>query len=385
MAELYAKPYEVIDTGYNPQQTQQGGQDAEMQSYLESLPPEERQKALERINAPLTGEELALMASSGEKIPTLEEYAEIEKYHKNHEISFIDGLGKIAEGGEQVMTDLSNAFASMLNDPSGTASKMPATAVEAFAQGTRNFYGMLAQSQNPDSVLFRVKDFLSGGGNIEDRYRQYLDALEFNKKSVALAEGKETWVMDKDMINHEVTQAMAYIADPTLFVPFGKVASTGLRAVGLGEKLTMAGARAAAIKNGIIGNTIKWGAGQPLEFMGGAVRNTIDYGLEKAGAAFEATTGVGAKEFAQTARMSGIGFSASAVAGHAVPYASTISDAYLVGSSARGFGEALTLIGDTMKKNQFGRGINSWAAEALAQAEKMALPFLLMPRVFLRL
>lgn len=370
MAELYAKPYELIDTGYNPQQTQQGGQDAEMQSYLESLPPEERQKAIERLNAPLTGEELALMAKSGQRKPTLEEFAEIEKFHKSHEVSFLEGLGKIAEGGEQVMTDLSNAFASFLDNPSDATSKMPATAVEAFAQGTRNFYGMLAQSQNTDSVLFRVKDFLNGTGTLEDRYNQYIDALEFNKQSADLVEGKQTLVMDKDMINHEVTQAMAYIADPTLFIPFGKVASTGLRAVGLGEKLTMAGARAAAIKNGIIGNTIKWGVGQPIEFMGGAVRNTIDYGLEKAGAAFEATTGISGKEFAQTARMSGVGFSASGIAGYAVPYASTVSDAYLVGSSAKGFGEALTLIGDTMKKNKFGRGINSWAAEALEQAEK---------------
>jgi GNAT superfamily N-acetyltransferase len=310
------------------------------------------------------------MAGSGQKMPTLQEYAEIEKWHKTQEISFFDGLGKIAEGGEQVMTDLSKAFGAVFDNPADVASKMPATAVEAFSQGTRNFYGMLAESQNTDSVLFRVKDFLNGTGTIEDRYNQYISALKFNKDSADLVEGKQTLVMDKDMINHEVTQAMAYIADPTLFIPFGKVASTGLRAVGLGERLALAGAKSAAIKNGIIGNTIKWGVGQPLEFLGGAVRNTIDFGLDKAGAAFEATTGVGAKEFAQTARMSGIGFSASAVAGYAVPYASTLSDAYLAGSSARGFGEALTLMGETMSKNKFGRGINSWAAESLEQAKK---------------
>lgn len=370
MAELYAKPFETIETGYNPQQAQGNGNQGELETYLSSLPPEERQAAIERINAPLSGEELALMASSGEKMPSIEEFAEIEKWHKTHEISFFDGLGKIAEGGEQVMTDLTKAFGAMFDNPSDVASKMPATAVEAFSQGTRNFYGMLAQSSNTDSVLFKVKDFLNGTGTIEDRYNQYIQALKFNKDSIELAEGKQTLVMDADMINHEVTQAMAYIADPTLFIPFGKVASTGLRAVGLGERLTMAGTRAAAIKNGIIGNTIKWGVGQPLEFLGGAVRNTIDYGLEKAGDAFEATTGMEAKQFAQTARMSGIGFSASAVAGHAVPYASTISDAYIVGSSAKGFGEALTLIGETMSKNKFGRGINSWAIEALEQAKK---------------
>ena len=370
MAELYAKPFETIETGYNPQQPQNGGQESEMDSYLSSLPPEERQAAIGRLNAPLSGEELASMAGSGQKMPTLEEYAEIEKWHKTQEISFFDGLGKIAEGGEQVMADLSKAFGAVFDNPSDVASKMPATAVEAFSQGTRNFYGMLAESQNTDSVLFRVKDFLNGTGTIEDRYNQYISALKFNKDSAELMEGKQTLVMDKDMINHEVTQAMAYIADPTLFIPFGKVASTGLRAVGLGERLALAGAKSAAIKNGIIGNTLKWGVGQPLEFLGGAVRNTIDFGLDKAGAAFEATTGVGAKEFAQTARMSGIGFSASAIAGHAVPYASTLSDAYLAGSAARGFGEAISLIGDTMSKNKFGRGINSWAAEALEQAKK---------------
>lgn len=370
MAELYAKPFEVVDTGYNPQQTPQGGQQSDLNSYLSTLPPEERDAAIQRINAPLTGEELAMMASTGQKMPNLEEYAEIEKYHKTQEVSFIDGLGKIAEGGEQVMTDLSNAVGSFFSNPADATGKMPATAVEAFAQGTRNFYGMLAESQNTDSVLFKVKDFLNGTGSLEDRYNQYLEALKFNKDSAELAEGKQTLIMDKDMINHEVTQAMAYIADPTLFIPFGKVASTGLRAVGLGEKLAMAGARSAAIKNGIIGNTLKWGAGQPLEFLGGAVRNTIDYGVEKAGQAFEATTGISGKEFAQTARMSGVGFSASGIAGHAVPYASSISDAYIAGSAARGFGEALTLMGETMAKNKFGRGINSWAAEALEQAEK---------------
>lgn len=371
MADLYAKPYEVVETGYNPQQSQQDSQQSEMEAYLSSLPPQERQAAIERINAPLSGEELAMMANNDRSfIPTIEQFAEIEKFHKNHEISFLDGIGKIAEGGEQVMADLSNAVGSFIDSPLDSTKKMPATAVEAFAQGTRNFYGMLAQSQNPDSILFGVKDFLNGTGTIEDRYNQYIRALNFNRDSADIASGKTTLVMDKDMINPEITQAMSYIADPTLFVPFGKIASTGLRAVGLGEKLMLAGAKATAIKNGVIGGAIKWGAGQPLEFLGGAVRNTIDYGLEKGGQAFEATTGISGKEFAQTARMSGVGFSVSGIAGYAVPYASTISDAYIAGSSARGFGEALTLLGDTMKRSPFGRGINSWAAESLAQAEK---------------
>jgi GNAT superfamily N-acetyltransferase len=371
MADLYLKPSDIIDTGYNPEgQQAQQGVNKDVEDYLNSLPLEERDAARQRLFAPPTGEELAMKVGQDRTyVPTLQEYEQIEKWHKTKEVELFDGLGTAAE---TVFNEFAAAAGSIADDPLKAAQQMPASVVEAFMQGTRAMYGMAAQSQNPDSPFFRVKDFISGTGTLESRYNQYLDALEFNRKSMDLMEGKETLVMDKDLINPEVTQAMSYIADPTLLIPFGKAASIGMRAVGMGEKLTVAASRAAAIKNGIIGNTIKWGAGQPLEFLGGAVRSTIDYGLEKAGDVFETATGMGAREFAQTARMSGIGVSTAGIAGHAIPYATAVSDAYFAGSAARGFGEALTAIGDTMKRSPFERGINSWAKEALEKTPNLS-------------
>jgi len=368
MADLYASQPQFITPQGAEEQTQQGGitGDVEVDKYLQSLPENERDAALQRLTAPPTGEEINRRVQSGYN-PSLEDYDAIEAWHKNHEVSIVDGIGA---GIEQVMNDLSRAVGAVVDHPMDALAKSPANVAEGFAQGTRNFYGMAAQSGDPSSVLFRFKNFLNGNGTKEERYNQYMEALAFNRESEALMKGEKTLVMDKDMITPEIVQAASYIADPTLFIPFGQVASAGMRAVGLGEKMMLAGAKATAIKNGLIGGTLKWGVGQPLEFLGGAVRNTIDYGLDKAGAAFEATTGIGAKEFGQTARMSGIGFSASAVAGYSVPFASTVSDAYIVGSSARGFGEALTLMGETMSKNKFGRGINTWATEAMEQAKK---------------
>lgn len=372
MADLYAKPSDFIETGYNPEQQQAGGVNKEVEEYLNSLPLEERDAARQRLMAPPTGEEIAMMVDQDESyVPTIDQFGEIEKWHKTKEVGIFDGLGTAAE---MVFNEFGAAFGSATDKPLETAQKLPATVIEAFMQGTRSMYGMAAQSQNPDSPFFRVKDFLNGTGTIEDRYNQYIEALDFNRKSKRLMEGKETLVMDKDLINPEVTQAMSYIADPTLFIPFAKVASAGARAVGMGEKLTLAAGRATAIKNKIIGGAIKWGAGQPLEFLGGAVRNTIDFGLEKAGDVFETATGMEAKEFARTARLSGIGVSAAGVAGHSIPYANAISDAYFTAGAGRGLGEALTAVGETMSKSPFDRGINSWAREALEQANKSGTP-----------
>lgn len=365
MADLYAPQTQFLNTnqGQSEQQAPQGiTGNSDVDAYLSSLPESERNAALERLTAPPSGEELSQMVSTGYN-PTFEEFDALESWHKNHEVNIADGIGA---GIEQVMGDLGRAVGAVADHPLDVLSKSPANIVEAFAQGTRNFYGMAAQSADPTSKLFRFKNFLNGTGTKEERYNQYMEALAFNRESAELMEGKKTIVMDKDMINAEVVQAASYIADPTLFIPFGQAASAGMRAVGLGEKIMLAGAKATAIKNAILGGTLKWGVGAPIEFLGGAVRNTIDFGIEQGARAIEATTGIGAKEIAQTARLSGLPMSAASFAGHSIPYAGAVSEAYVGASAARGLGEAVSAVGDTMLKNKaFGRGINSWAKEAL--------------------
>ncbi len=372
MADLYAPQTQFLNTngGQSEQQAPQGiTGNADVDAYLSSLPESERNAALERLTAPPSADEIGEMVKGGYS-PTFEEFDAVEAWHKNHEVNIIDGIGA---GIEQVMGDLGRAVGAVYDHPMDVLSKSPANVVEAFSQGTRNFYGMLAQSADPTSKLFRFKNFLNGSGTKEERYNQYMEALAFNRHSAELMEGKTTLVMDKDMINPEVVQAASYIADPTLFIPFGQAASAGMRAVGLGEKMMLAGAKASAIKNAVIGGTLKWGVGAPVEFLGGAVRNTIDFGIDQGARAIEATTGIGAKEIAQTARLSGLPMSAASFAGHSIPYAGAVSQAYVGSSAARGLGEAISAIGDTMLKNKaFGRGINSWAREALENTPNLS-------------
>ena len=334
-------------------------------SFLDSLPEDQKQQAHQDINSPLMGDEVAQLLQNRREtgyVPTQQEYQTYAKWSDKQQHSILDGL---SEGFNGVMHTFGEAAGQFIQHPLDTTEKLPASVAEAFFQGTRNFYGMLAQSQDPNSVLFKWKNALASDGS-SDAYNQFLEALKFNDHSADLAEGKTTLLMDKDAINHEVTQAASYIADPTLFIPFGEIASGGLRAIGMGSKLAAIGAKADMIGNKILAGGLKWGVGTPLEFMGGAVRGTIDYATHIGGQAFEATTGVGINEFKATAKLAGVGSSVAGLAGHGVPVLSDISNAYIAGTSARGLGEAVNAIaGQIDKQSVFGRGINSYARQAL--------------------
>ena len=229
------------------------GMNEDTKAYIETLSPEERKKAIDDFNAPLSGMEVyeALKQSQDFK-PTHEEYTKYLAYDKEHKTSVLEGLGQLGEGMSAVMGDLGRAAGAVIDHPMSGLAKAPTSLIEAFAQGTRNLYGMVAQSASPDSVLFKMKNALAGDGTV-DGYNQFLEARRFLKNSANLASGKETLVMDKDVIDHDMTLAMSYVADPTLFIPFGSAASAGMKAIGMGEKIALLGSRAASIKAAVIG------------------------------------------------------------------------------------------------------------------------------------
>lgn len=118
------------------------------------------------------------------------------------------------------------------------------TAAEAGAQGTRQLYGMLAQSEDPSSVLFRFKDWINGTGSAEDRLKQFQDARDFARRSQALDEGHDTVTgLPTEYVNNDVKNALSLVADPTLLIPgAGEV----LGASKLAGKAVGAGVKAAA-------------------------------------------------------------------------------------------------------------------------------------------
>ena len=369
MAELYANPSFFNNSGDKPIGNYTGN--PEIDRELDLMPEEERQAALAEITAPATGEEVANTVqrklAEGE-IPniSIEDYRLYKSFIKTKETDILDAIG---QGADMVFQDLMRAAGSVADKPVESLSKLTPTTIEAFGQGTRNLYGMLAQSQDPNSTFFRIKNAITADGSDEEaEFRQFKDALEFNARSNRIMAGKETVLMDKDLINPELAQAMSYVADPTLFIPFGGVAAKGASMIGMAEGLAKASARASAIKQMVIGNAVKWGVGAPIEFLGGATRATIDGALERGSQLFEKATGISAKEAQATARMSGLGSVAAEAMGQSINYLPEITEAYVGATAARGFGEAIGAVGDQMLKGN--RGVRSYARMALKEAER---------------
>ena len=222
MADIYRPAINYIDTGVQQSGGTGGSQGNEVDEYIGSLPPEEREAAIKRLSAPPSNKEIAESAQASGRPPTMDEFRAIREYNKTKEVNVIEAIGN---GFSGVMTDLANAVGSTWDDPVHALKTAPANVVEGFAQGTRNFYGMLAQSADPTSKLFRLKSVIGGTDSDVEQYRQYMDAWNFNKHSEDLISGKTTTVMDKDMIDPHIVQAMSYVLDPTLFIPFGEIAS----------------------------------------------------------------------------------------------------------------------------------------------------------------
>lgn len=386
MAELYEKPkiYANAPAGGS------GSGDLELDRILEGVPPEERQAAIQQITAPLSGEEIAQAMqernANGELFDmSLDQYRLYKSHLKNKEVDVISTFGQAAGG---IYDEVMKAAGSIYDNPADAMAKVTPSLIEAFSQGTRNLYGMAAQSADPNSVMFRMKHALSANGADEEaEYRQFMEAQQFNIHSMNLASGKETLLMDKDVINPEMTQVMSYVADPTLFIPFGGIAAKGARLIGMGEGLAKASARASIIRNKVLGGAIKWGVGAPIEFLGNATRNTIDYGLERSAAGFEFVTGMSSAEVQATARQYGLNSVSASLSGQTVPFpvVGNIAGASVGATTAQGVGEALTTLGGQMiKQAEHGRGILSYAGQALRDSEAQGIKLSAHARGLLR-
>jgi len=335
--------------------------------YLNTLSEEERNKIMSEGQQPLTGREAALALKQDEDLVlTKQEYQSYLDYHKTEESNIFEGM---SAGAAAVLGDIAKAGGAFLDHPLEATAKLTPSLIEAFSQGTRNLYGMMAQSADPTSVLFRMKDAIAGNGS-DAGYQQFLEARKFMKESGQLARGEKTLVVDKDLIDHDVTQAMSYIADPTLFIPFGAVASAGVRAAGMGEKLAALSMRAGMIKSAVIGGGLKYAVGAPIELMGGAVRGTIDRAAAVGGGVLESATGMSAADLKGTLRLSGIATTGASIAGHSVPIVSDISNLYIAGGAARGVGEAAGALGNQMMNQGLKRGNLSFAAQAIVDTER---------------
>jgi len=369
MADIYANTSPQYFGGEGSASVTRYTGDEDTDKYLNSLPLEKRADALKRLTAPLSGKELAEKAKDPNFNMDRGQYTRFLDWKKTEEKGVLDDVGMLGDGVAHIFEQIAKTAGSVADHPLESLAKLGPSGVEALYQGTRGMYGMLAQSTDPTSKFFRLKAAITGEDS-DDGYAQYQEAREFNRNSIEYAEGKKTMLIHKDYIDHEMTQAMSYIADPSLFIPFGNIAGLGLKAIGMGEKAALLAARAGAIKNMMIGGALKYAIGKPIELIGGATRGVIDYGINAGAIATEAVTGMSAKEIAATVRMGSLGTTAASLAGHTAPIVTAVSQAHIAGGFAHGLGQALSGIGGQMQRGP--RGFLSYAKAAL-EADKAIL------------
>ena len=223
------------------------------------LGPEPADSVESLLDAPLTGEDISLAMQDPSFTPSKSDYLKYEEYAKTKQTDWINTAAQAADAAIGMI-------GSAVSQGAQGAAANPLNYIEGFAQGTRQLYGLAAQSQDPSSPLFKFKDLVAGTGTEESRYQQFLDARDFANTTARLERGEEGVIVPPEYTNPEYVQGVSLILDPTLFVPgVGEILGAGkLSAKAVGKGAQLAG-RAVA------------GVAKPLErFAGAAERMTAE-------------------------------------------------------------------------------------------------------------
>lgn len=223
------------------------------------LGPEPADSVESLLDAPLTGEDISMAMQDPSFTPSKSDYLKYEEYAKTKQTDWINTAAQAADAAIGMI-------GSAVSQGAQGAAANPLNYIEGFAQGTRQLYGLAAQSQDPSSPLFKFKDLVAGTGTEESRYQQFLDARDFANTTARLERGEEGVIVPPEYTNPEYVQGVSLILDPTLFVPgVGEILGAGkLSAKAVGKGAQLAG-RAVA------------GVAKPLErFAGAAERMTAE-------------------------------------------------------------------------------------------------------------
>ena len=214
---------------------------ADIDSLLGSQPADDVGSLLDK---PSTGEDIATALQDPTFTPTQEQYKQFEEYNKTKQTDWLQTVLSAADSITQTAGQAAKAAVTT------GAALNPKNYLEGLAQGTAQLYGLVAQSQNPDSPLFKLNNLISGTGTIESRYGQFLEARQFNKDLDAYAKGDMTIMFPPEQLNPEFVQGVAMVADPTMFLPgIGQVLGVekvGAKAVGKAAQIAGRGVQAVA-------------------------------------------------------------------------------------------------------------------------------------------
>jgi hypothetical protein len=111
--------------------------------------------------------------------------------------------------------------------------------VDGVLRDARDLAGLLTQSEDPDSLLFRFRNLITGSGSIESRIDQFNEARWWGNRSNDLEEGKadilSEWVPDdykefaKKLVDPKLANALSYIGLDTIPFIKSRFARQGLK------------------------------------------------------------------------------------------------------------------------------------------------------------
>jgi hypothetical protein len=276
--------------------------------------PEPADSVESLLDAPITGEDISLAMQDPAFTPTQKDYLKFEEYSKTKQVDWINTIAQSVDAA-------ANMIGGAISEGAQGAVINPLNYIEGAAQGTRQLYGLVAQSQDPSSPLFKFKDLVAGSGTVQSRYEQFLDARDFANRSAQLESGQDFLAIQPEFTNPQFVQGVSMILDPTLALPgIGEILGAGklaTKAVGKGAQLT---GRAVA------------GVARPLERFAGAA--------ERIAAETIGTTPEALRSVASTAGIAGaLGIAPEAAAFAAIPAGIR---------TAREAGEALARAGENL-------------------------------------
>jgi hypothetical protein len=235
--------------------------------------------------------------------------------------------------------------------------KAPLSAVDGMARDLRDLYGILAQSEDPDSILFRFKDYINGTGTIEDQIDQFNEARWFNNRSTELEEGKATVLEDwvpadykdfvKNLIDPKLANALSYIGLETPHLLLSPLRNSGKQAIKKSVKSYKTGVMAQ-----IAQEEATAAASEALGSLGSAWRDNYDtvakrmkdFSMRVTGSTIAGTADVVAKPFSYVQQKIAQGSTAVAeTAGSNPTVLRNAAQTALADAGERAVGEGLTL------------------------------------------
>ena len=280
----------------------------------DDVPVEEAQRVLAKQYPPTGSDIYEALKADPSFVPTEDQYKLYEEYNKTKQTDWINSIGQSVEAL------LSTAGAAAKEGVTSGAALNPANYLEGVAQNVRQLYEIVAQSQDPDSFLFKTKHLIAGDGTLKTRYDQFLEARKFGELSAKYAAGEET-ILPKEMVNPKFAQGIALISDPTFLIPgIGEV-------LGIGKFATKATGAAAR------------GVGRAVE----AVARPLESAIQTGADVITEATGIGAGGL-RSAAASTIG--AGLVTGN--PLVAAVAAAPTAVSAAREIGQAIGTAGENL-------------------------------------